>query len=176
MNWTEQTKLNVSFVRRHCHRFVVNSSLRWGKKKNPPCLQPCHIFSADSDESIIEMRNASSQPDRAAVDPSLHGIFRVWTYSWLDLPVLLVGFSSEELGQRGNSIEVTAVTWGRTRQRGKGFGKDRHLPKREKEHQEWLRAPKICFWPNTRYKICTNFEFLSAHQSLGAVSGHTAIL
>lgn len=67
-------------------------------------------FSADSDESVIEIRNASPQPDHATADPSLHGILRVWTYSWLDLPLLLVGFSSEELGQCGNSIEVTAVT------------------------------------------------------------------
>lgn len=133
INWTEQTELNVSFVRCHWHRFVVNTRLRWGN------------FSADTDESIIEMANASLQPDYATADPSLHGILRVWTYSWLDLPLLLVGFSSEDLGQRGNSIEVTAVTWGRTRHRGKGFGKDGHLPKREKGHHALLRAPKICF-------------------------------
>lgn len=89
---------------------MVNTILRWEKKiLHVPSLTLSHS-SADSDELIIEMRNASPQPDHAAVDPALHGILRVWTYSWLDLPLLLVGFSSEELGQRGNSIEVTAVT------------------------------------------------------------------
>lgn len=42
-------------------------------------------------------------------------------------PFFMAGFSSEDLGQCGNSVTVTGVTGRGSGQRGEGLGKDRHL-------------------------------------------------
>lgn len=46
------------------------------------------------------------------------------------LPLVLAGSAPEDLGQCGNSVEVTGVTWGWVRQRGEGLSEERHLQER----------------------------------------------
>lgn len=54
------------------------------------------------------------------------------TDSVFSLPLVLAGSAPEELGQCGNSVEVTGVIWGRVRQWGEGLSEERHLQEKQR--------------------------------------------
>lgn len=125
----------VHFVWCFCDRFAVDMSLRWERGRHLITSMSCYIFLQAPIYLIINLRNVSAQPVHAAADQSMRSTVMIRTYSrprWFYLPLVLAGFASEEVGQCGDSIKVTGVSCGRTRQRGEGFSKDSHLQERQK--------------------------------------------
>lgn len=99
------------------HSVWLDLSYRWDKSLYV-------IFQADNMDVILDVFAGLDVSDYEFVEC----VDTVWDQSrWWYVPLVLARFASEELGQRGNSIKVTGVTWGRTRQRGEGLSKDSPL-------------------------------------------------
>lgn len=144
--------------------FVIGKLSQTNPQLNDPlvsCGDYGHVVSFllhSSDKSVIHLRNASSQSDHAALHLSVRGVSLVRRQLRHYLRLLLVRSPSEELGQCGNTVKAT---WGRSRQQRKGFGKDRHLERRNKTKQKTLWVTReVILIQNELQNIFANFKFL----------------